>query len=171
MLLCLIRQKSVHEISQQCPNNRRLANLVHSWRRVVHPRKWWQPGWLFVVFDYTSHFWQKALSLLVDSLVIKEIEKSKIISCSRDVVRTKWFGCNRNVQALIAETVHGVPPKEFRQSMPEHPAAMVVDSKGFFDAVTRSCGSHALSVERRLQIDLFDCQGNLRKSKHTCVLR
>ena len=56
-------------------------------------------------------------------------------------------------QALIAETVHGVPPKEFRQSMPEHPAAMVVDSKGFFDAVTRSCGSHALSVERRLQID------------------
>ena len=57
-------------------------------------------------------------------------------------------------QALIAsETVYGVPPKEFRQSMPEHPAAMVVDSKGFFDAVTRSCGSHALSIERRLQID------------------
>ena len=56
-------------------------------------------------------------------------------------------------QALMAETVYGVPPKEFRQSMPEHPAAMVVDSKGFFDAVTRSCSSQALSVERRLQID------------------
>ena len=28
-----------------------------------------------------------------------------------------------------------------------------MDSKGFFDAVTRSCCSQAMSVERRLQID------------------
>lgn len=30
---------------------------------------------------------------------------------------------------------------------------MVIDSKGFFDAITRSCCSQAVSVEKRLQID------------------
>eukprot|EP00435_Cladocopium_sp_Y103_P019753 s2854_g4.t2 len=56
-------------------------------------------------------------------------------------------------QALIAEAVHGTTPKDFRNQVPENPAALVVDSKGFFDAVTRSCCSQAISVERRLQID------------------
>jgi hypothetical protein len=29
----------------------------------------------------------------------------------------------------------------------------VIDSKGFYDAVTRSCSSQSISVERRLMID------------------
>ena len=31
----------------------------------------------------------------------------------------------------------------------------MTDSKGFYDAVTRSCCSQAISVERRLQIDYY----------------
>ena len=56
-------------------------------------------------------------------------------------------------QALSAEAAHGTTPKDFRNQVPNNPAALVVDSKGFFDAVTRSCCSQAISVERRLQID------------------
>ena len=37
--------------------------------------------------------------------------------------------------------------------VPKVPPCLVIDSKGFYDAVTRSCCSEALSVERRLQID------------------
>ena len=56
-------------------------------------------------------------------------------------------------QALLSETLEGTTPKEFRESKPQNPAALVTDSKGFYDAVTRSCCSQAISVERRLQID------------------
>ena len=56
-------------------------------------------------------------------------------------------------QALWDETLFGTSPKEFRNKIPIHPAALVLDSKGFFDAVTRSCCSQAISQERRLQID------------------
>ena len=56
-------------------------------------------------------------------------------------------------QALLEETLHGIFPRQFRQMVPKVPACLVIDSKGFYDAVTRSCCSQALSVERRLQID------------------
>ena len=56
-------------------------------------------------------------------------------------------------QALIEETLRGITPKQFRQQKPQHPAGLVVDSKGFYDAVTRSCCSQSISLERRLQID------------------
>ena len=56
-------------------------------------------------------------------------------------------------QALLEETLHGISPRQFRQMVPKVPACLVIDSKGFYDAVTRSCCSQALSVERRLQID------------------
>ena len=56
-------------------------------------------------------------------------------------------------QAVMLETIWGVTPKEFRELTPEYPAGLVLDSKGFFDAVTRSCCSQAISQERRLQID------------------
>ena len=39
------------------------------------------------------------------------------------------------------------------ESKPTVPSALVIDSKGFFDAVTRSCSSQSISVERRLMID------------------
>ena len=57
------------------------------------------------------------------------------------------------LQALMSETLHGVSPKELRNLKPENPAAIVMDSKGFYDAITRSCCSQSISVERRLQID------------------
>ena len=56
-------------------------------------------------------------------------------------------------QALMLETIYGVTPKQFREMTPDDPAALVLDSKGFYDAVTRSCCSQAISQERRLQID------------------
>ena len=56
-------------------------------------------------------------------------------------------------QALVEEVLNGVSPKEFREQRPANPAALVVDSKGFYDAVSRSCCSQAISLERRLQID------------------
>jgi len=56
-------------------------------------------------------------------------------------------------QALIEETLRGITPRQFREQKPQHPAALVVDSKGFYDAVTRSCCSQSISLERRLQID------------------
>ena len=56
-------------------------------------------------------------------------------------------------QALLAETLHGMTPREFRDQIPKDPAGLVIDSQGFFDAVTRSCCSQAISLERRLHID------------------
>ena len=56
-------------------------------------------------------------------------------------------------QALLAEVLDGVSPREFRNLRPKIPAALVIDSRGFYDAVTRSCCSQAISSERRLQID------------------
>ena len=56
-------------------------------------------------------------------------------------------------QALWYETVYNVTPRQFREMTPEEPSGLVLDSKGFFDAVTRSCCSQAISQEKRLQID------------------
>ena len=56
-------------------------------------------------------------------------------------------------QALVEETLRGVTPRNFRSQKPKDPAGLVIDSKGFYDAITRSCCSQAISVERRLQID------------------
>ena len=56
-------------------------------------------------------------------------------------------------QALMSETLHGITPKEFRNNTPKIPSCLVIDSKGFYDAVTRSCSSQSISVERRLMID------------------
>ena len=56
-------------------------------------------------------------------------------------------------QAIMLETLYGITPKAFREMTPENPSALVLDSKGFFDAVTRSCCSQAISQEKRLQID------------------
>ena len=56
-------------------------------------------------------------------------------------------------QALLAEVLHGTSPRAFRDQKPKQAAAIVVDSKGFYDAVTRSGCSQAVSVERRLMID------------------
>jgi hypothetical protein len=58
-----------------------------------------------------------------------------------------------SLQALLSEIIYGISPKEFRDSKPSVPSALVIDSKGFFDAVTRSCCSQSISVERRLMID------------------
>ena len=65
-------------------------------------------------------------------------------------------------QALLEETIRGVTPKQFREQVPKHPAALVVDSKGFYDAVTRSCCSQAVSIERRLQIDYAIAKETMR---------
>ena len=56
-------------------------------------------------------------------------------------------------QALLAETLENITPREFRDAKPKNPSALIIDSKGFFDAVTRSCCSQAVSQERRLQIE------------------
>ena len=51
------------------------------------------------------------------------------------------------MQALLAETLDGISPRVFRNSKPVNISALVTDSKGFYDAVTRSCCSSAISVE------------------------
>ena len=66
------------------------------------------------------------------------------------------------MQAQIAELVYGVSPRDFRESTPEHPAALVVDSKGFYDAVNKSCSSTTISVEKRLQIDYAIAKETMR---------
>lgn len=70
-------------------------------------------------------------------------------------------------QALMLETLHGVTPRAFRELTPEHPAALVLDSKGFFDAVTRSCCSQAISQER-LQID-YAIAKETSKKQHALI--
>ena len=44
-------------------------------------------------------------------------------------------------------------PRNFRNQAPKDQAGLVVDSKRFFDAVTRSYCSQAISLEKRLKID------------------
>ena len=44
---------------------------------------------------------------------------------------------------------------------PVNKAAPVIDSKGLYDALTRSCCSQAMSVEKRLQIDYAIAKGTM----------
>ncbi len=70
-------------------------------------------------------------------------------------------------QALLEETLRGITPKQFREMTPVHEAAVVIDSKGFYDAITRSCSSQSVSVERRLQIDYAIAKETLNKQHIT----
>ena len=49
-------------------------------------------------------------------------------------------------QALMLETLDGIAPRQFREMTPSKPAALVIDSKGFYDAITRSCCSQAIAT-------------------------
>ena len=66
-------------------------------------------------------------------------------------------------QALMEETLRNVTPRQFREMTPKHEAGLVIDSKGFYDAITRSCCSQAVSVERRLQIDYAIAKETMQK--------
>ena len=66
-------------------------------------------------------------------------------------------------QALMEETLRNVTPRQFREMTPNHEAGLVIDSKGFYDAITRSCCSQAVSVERRLQIDYAIAKETMQK--------
>ena len=66
-------------------------------------------------------------------------------------------------QALLSETLYGMSPAEFRKTTPKVPSCLVVDSKGFYDAVTRSCCSSSISVERRLMIDYAIARETMEK--------
>ena len=54
---------------------------------------------------------------------------------------------------MVEETLRGVSPKAFRSQTPNDPAGLVIDSKGFYAAITRSCCIQAISIELPLQID------------------
>eukprot|EP00435_Cladocopium_sp_Y103_P055859 s19_g18.t1 len=66
-------------------------------------------------------------------------------------------------QALMSETLYGITPQEFRTNTPKIPSCLVIDSKGFYDAVTRSCSSQSISVERRLMIDYAIARETIEK--------
>jgi hypothetical protein len=51
-------------------------------------------------------------------------------------------------QGLLAETVYGISPREFRKQRPKHPALLVVDSRGFYDASSK-LSSASTSQEKR----------------------
>ena len=55
-------------------------------------------------------------------------------------------------QALLAETIHGITPKQFRLQVPKHTALLVVDSRGFYDAASKF-SSASTSEEKKLEID------------------
>ena len=55
-------------------------------------------------------------------------------------------------QSLMAETLYGVVPREFRKSKPKHVALLVVDSRGFYDA-TSKLSSASTSQEKKLEIE------------------
>ena len=93
------------------------------------------PCW---IVDWSS----KKLRRIVRSSVAAET-----LSAQNGLDAIEWF------QALIAELIDDISPKHFRQQIPARKACLVVDSKGFFDAVNKSCSSPTISLERRLQID------------------
>ena len=66
-------------------------------------------------------------------------------------------------QAVLLETIKCITPKMFRESTPQDPAGVVMDSKGFYDAITRSCSSSSVSLERRLLIDYAIAKETLSK--------
>ena len=70
-------------------------------------------------------------------------------------------------QALLEKTLRGITPRQFRDMTPIDEAGVVIDSKGFYDAVTRSCCSQSVSVERRLQIDYAIAKETLSKQHIT----
>lgn len=55
-------------------------------------------------------------------------------------------------QGLLAETVYGISPREFRKQRPKHPALLVVDSRGFYDASSK-LSSASTSQEKKLELE------------------
>ncbi|CAL1138729.1 unnamed protein product [Cladocopium goreaui] len=113
--------------------------------------------------DAPPHIQSEDEGLIAESNPIKSAEIKQWMSLTDDDVyrlEKAAYGLAENgldaiesLQALLSELLHGKSPKEFRESKPSVPSALVIDSKGFYDAVTRSCCSQSISVERRLMID------------------
>lgn len=55
-------------------------------------------------------------------------------------------------QSLLAETIQGITPRQFRLQVPKHTALLVVDSRGFYDAASK-LSSASTSEEKKLEID------------------
>lgn len=56
------------------------------------------------------------------------------------------------LQALMAETIEGVTPRQFRTVKPKHVAILIVDSRGFYDAVSK-LSTAPTSDEKKLEIE------------------
>lgn len=112
-----------------------------------------QGGYLLCLTDKSMIDRKKAACWLVDwsSKKLRRVVRSAV--AAETLAGQNGLDAIEFFQALLAETLYGMTPRQFRDSKPEFPACLVVDSKGFYDAVTRSCCSAAISLERILMID------------------
>ena len=65
-------------------------------------------------------------------------------------------------QALMAETIQGTTPKEFRKQVPKNTALLVVDSRGYYDA-TSKLSSSSTSQEKKLEIEYAIARDSMQR--------
>eukprot|EP00438_Fugacium_kawagutii_P033822 Skav235831 [mRNA] locus=scaffold1931:222076:230114:- [translate_table: standard] len=70
-------------------------------------------------------------------------------------------------QGLMAETLHGITPREFRRMTPKHPALLVVDSRGFYDAANKTSERFSPCTVHRLDRVLAMTQMPRKVSKQS----
>ena len=126
-----------------------------------------QGGYLLLIAESKMLKRERARCWLVDwsSKKLKRTVRSSV--AAETLAGQNGLDATELFQALLEETLHGTTPKQFREMTPEHEAALVIDSKGFYDAITRSCCSQAISVERRLQIDYAIAKETMTKQHIT----
>ena len=152
-----IREMKAHKVCLQFPSHVK----VEDWKIVCFADAGWctrengdsQGGYVLALSnsDFFEH--KVAPCWIIDwsSKKLRRVVRSSV--AAETLSNQNGLDSVEMLQALIAETVHGLKPRDFRKTKPSDVAALVTDSKGFYDAVTRSCASSALSAERRLQID------------------
>ena len=166
-----IREMKEHKVCLRFPS----TVPVEDWRLICISDAGWatrengdsQGGYLLLLAESKMLKRERARCWLVDwsSKKMKRMVRSSV--AAETLAGQNGLDATELFQALLEETLHGIAPKQFREMTPKHEAALVIDSKGFYDAIARSCCSQAVSVERRLQIDYAIAKETMLKQNIT----
>ena len=164
-----LREMKHHKICLKFPSN----IPIESWRIIAIADAGWgkrangefQGGYILGLTTQEMFEHKEARVWIVDwsSKKLRRVVRSSVaaetLSAQNAMDAVELF------QAPLAEVIHGTSPRDFRNQIPQHDSGVVVDSKGFYDAVNKSCSSPTISIEKRLQIDYAIAKETMRNQR------
>eukprot|EP00438_Fugacium_kawagutii_P028282 Skav227626 [mRNA] locus=C9358797:125:8101:- [translate_table: standard] len=145
-----IREMKEHKVCLRFPSD----VPVEDWRLICIADAGWatrdngdsQGGYLLLLAESKMLKREPAKCWLVDwsSKKLKRAVRSSV--AAETLSGQNGLDALELFQAIMAETLEGTGPREFREMIPSKESGLVIDSKGFYDAITRSCCSQAISI-------------------------